>query len=279
MASQVDICNLELRRIGAAEIAAIDEGTKNADHCNAFWTYVLDEVLEDYSWNFAKKKRTLDYTAGYGIYLSTDSKTITGITQEAPPDVTCTAHGFEDGQTVKIDDVVGMTELNGRVFEIAEGEDANSFDLTDIDGTVLTAYVSGGTAIRCEVDPKYINGYVYDLPADYLRALHLSDKNYEFEILGTGNNRRLCTTTRDAVLVYTAFESTTTNMVNRFISAMAWRLGAELAVPLSKKGVKVEWAMNMYNYVLGKKSVADARSEKQKLDDGDQWLTAGGFTV
>ena len=280
MATQVDICNLALRRLGASEITTITEGTKNADHCNAFWTYILDEVLEDYSWGFARKTVTLDYTTGFGVYLDTDEKTITGITSADPPVVTSATHGFSDGNFVYIYDVSGMTEINKRVYEVSE-KTADTFELLDMTSVPWTAYSSGGKCYRSEADPKYANGYTYNLPTDYLRALHLQDESYEFEVLGaTGDsNRRLVTTVSSAILTYTALESTTTNMLNRFISAMAWRLAAELAMPLSKKEAKVEWAMNMYNYVLGKKSVADARSEKQKLDDGDQWLTAGGFTV
>jgi len=41
MATQVNICNLALRRLGAQEITAINDGTKMADHCNEFWDYIL----------------------------------------------------------------------------------------------------------------------------------------------------------------------------------------------------------------------------------------------
>lgn len=62
MASQVDICNLALRMIGANTITAIDDGSKEADHCSDFWTYILEEVMESYSWGFLKKTRPLNYT-------------------------------------------------------------------------------------------------------------------------------------------------------------------------------------------------------------------------
>ena len=278
MASQINICNLALRRMGAAEITAIDEGSKNADNCNAFWDYILDEVLEDYAWNFAKKTVTLNFTSGFGYYGTTaDTKDISAASAADPCQMTVTGHGWLSGQTVYIEDIVGMTELNDSVYEITKITDEDTIELTDINSTDMTTYVSGGTGIRMEVDPKYSSGYTYDIPTDYLQALHLSDGVSEFEIMGTGNNRRLLTTVKDAILVYTALESTTTNMLNRFISAMAWRLAAELAIPLGKKGAKQEHMMNMYSYVLGKKTVSDARSQKKSLDDSDSWLTAGGF--
>lgn len=278
MATQVNICNLALRRLGAKEITAIDEGTKNADHCSAFWDYVLYEVLEDYAWNFAKKSRSLGYTYGFGVHSDDDTKIISNITQADPAVVSCANHGFLDEHLVYIYDVEGMTEINQRIYEI-EKINANSFRLLGIDSSTMTAYTSAGSCTRMEVESKYANGYSYDLPADYLKALHL-DGDGDFEIMGSAYNRRLLTTVQDAVLVYVSEETTTANMLNRFINAMAWRLAAELAIPLSKKGTKQEWALGMYGYVLGKSTVADARSEKkQQLPDSDTWLTAGDFNV
>ena len=149
MATQIDICNLALRRLGAQEIAAIDEGSKNADHCNAFWTYIIDEVLDDYSWNFAKKSRTLNYLTGFGVYTDSDVKTISNITQADPAVVSCAGHGFLDEYTVYIYDVEGMTEVNGHVYEI-EKIDADSFRLLGIDSAPFTAYDSCGSCIRKE---------------------------------------------------------------------------------------------------------------------------------
>ena len=277
MATQVNICNLALRRLGAQEITAINDGTKMADHCNEFWDYILYEVLEDFPWNFAKKSRSLGYTSGYAFHADSDVKTISGISQADPAVVTCATHGFLDEHTVYVYDVEGMTEVNGRVYEI-EKIDANSFRLLGIDSASWTAYTSCGSCVRKEAESKYHSGYSYDLPADYLRALYL-DGGGEFEIMGSAYNRRLLTTTKDAVLSYVSEETTTTNMLNRFINAMAYRLAADLAIPLGKKDASQEKMMGMYNYVLGKSTVADARSEKQSLEDNDPWLKAGNFSI
>ena len=274
--SQVDICNLALRRLGANTISSISESTKNAEYCNAFWSYILDEVFSDYAWSFVKKEVTLDYTSGFGVYTSNDEKTISGITQANPAVVSCTGHGFSTGNTVYVYDVGGMTEVNERVYPI-ESVDADSFKLLGFDSTGWTAYTSGGSCYRKESNPKYANGYTYDLPADCLRALHLQDKSAEFEVLGVGNNRRLVTTYKDAILTYENLEETTDNMLTRFVSAMAWRLAAELSIPLSKKAAKHEWAMGMYQYTLNKNSAADAQSDRHELIDADPWLN--GFSV
>lgn len=275
MATQVDICNLALRRLGAKAITAIDDGSKEADNCSAFWDYIIDEVLDDYPWNFAKKARSLNHLPGFGVF-SSDVKTISGITAANPAVVSCTGHGFLDEYTVYIYDVLGMTEVNGRVYEV-EKIDANSFRLLGINSSDWTAYDSCGSMIRQEAQSKYSEGYSYSLPADYLKGLHLDNETTEFEIMGSGYNRRLLTTQSNAVLVYVSEETTTTNMYRRFINTAAWRLAAELSIPLAKKGTSHEKMMAMYNYVLGKSSVSDARSERQELLDADPWLE--GFSV
>src|SRR4051812_8230625 len=73
------------------------------------------------------------------------TKTITGITAANPPVVTSAAHGYTNGQLVLIDSVVGMTQVNKRLFQVSN-QTTNTFELKGIDGTSYTAYGSGGTA-------------------------------------------------------------------------------------------------------------------------------------
>ena len=91
------------------------------------------------------------------------NKTITGITKANPGVVTSTAHGFSNGDTVVISGVVGMTQVNGKRFKVANVA-TNTFELQDIDGNNVntssyTAYSSGGIANR-----------VYTLTTTYLTA-------------------------------------------------------------------------------------------------------------
>lgn len=78
---------------------------------------------------------------------------VSGATQADPVVITATAHGFSDGDEVYISGVVGMTEINGKRFDVAS-KTANTFELTDqvtganIDGTGFTAYSSAGTVAR-----------------------------------------------------------------------------------------------------------------------------------
>ena len=91
------------------------------------------------------------------------NKTITGITQANPGVVTSTAHGYSNGNTIVISGVVGMTQVNGKRFKVANVT-ANTFELQTIDGTNVnttsyTAYTSGGVANR-----------VYQISTTYLTA-------------------------------------------------------------------------------------------------------------
>lgn len=80
------------------------------------------------------------------------AKNITGATAANPVVITSAAHGFNNGENVFISGVVGMTQLNGRMFRIANVT-TNTFELKDmlgnnINGTGYTAYTSGGTVAR-----------------------------------------------------------------------------------------------------------------------------------
>lgn len=73
---------------------------------------------------------------------------ISGITKANPAVVTATAHGLLNGQQVKIDNVVGMTEVNMNVYLVAN-KTANTFQLNDTDGnpvnsTNFSTYISSG---------------------------------------------------------------------------------------------------------------------------------------
>jgi len=86
-----------------------------------------------------------------GIITET-GKTITAITKANPGVVTASSHGYSNGDYVIITGVVGMTELNGRQFKVAN-KTTNTFELQDMDGdnfdtSSLTTYASAGTAFR-----------------------------------------------------------------------------------------------------------------------------------
>ena len=90
------------------------------------------------------------------------AKTITGVTQANPGVVTSAAHGYSDGDAVRIESIVGMTELNNANYYVANST-TNTFTLqdeagVDIDTTGFTAYSSGGTASKVSQPDQALYG-------------------------------------------------------------------------------------------------------------------------
>jgi hypothetical protein len=80
------------------------------------------------------------------------AKAISNATQANPVVLSIAGHGYSNGEDFEVSGVVGMTQLNGRRFRVAN-KTANTVELqdqhgTNIDGTAFTAYASGGNAYR-----------------------------------------------------------------------------------------------------------------------------------
>jgi hypothetical protein len=74
------------------------------------------------------------------------ARNITGITQANPGVVTYTGADPANGNIVYITGVVGMTEVNGLFFTVANvNAGANTFELSGVNTTAYTAWSSGGT--------------------------------------------------------------------------------------------------------------------------------------
>ena len=59
MASEVEICNLALARLGdAATVVSIDppEGSAQAEHCAMFYPMARDTLLAQHPWGFAQRR-------------------------------------------------------------------------------------------------------------------------------------------------------------------------------------------------------------------------------
>lgn len=68
MASEVQICNRALQRVGAARIASLSDNSKNARACNACYAQLRDAALRSHPWSFAITRVALaaDSTAPVG---------------------------------------------------------------------------------------------------------------------------------------------------------------------------------------------------------------------
>ncbi len=92
-----------------------------------------------------------------------DKKVITDITQASPAVVTSNAHGFSNGNTVIIEEVVGMTQINSQPYKL-KNVTTNTFELTDLDDVNLdtssfSAYVSDGFASDQNLLPSAVTFY------------------------------------------------------------------------------------------------------------------------
>ena len=95
--------------------------------------------------------------------ITNATKNITNITQANPAVVTVASHGYTNGTDVWINSVVGMTELNGRRFRIANVT-TNTFELSGVDSTSYTTYTSGGTVASVyEIASPFTESMLYDI--------------------------------------------------------------------------------------------------------------------
>ena len=106
-------------------------------------------------------------------------KTISAITKANPAVVTATSHGYSNGDHVWINNVVGMTEVNGRRYTVAN-KTTNTFQLSGVDSSSYTTYSSGGVAQKVfelgSSDVPYTAAQVFDLrfaqSADVMYIVH-----------------------------------------------------------------------------------------------------------
>ena len=87
----------------------------------------------------------LMYEISLGVTCIATSKNITGATQANPCQLTVVGHGRTTGDPVMIAGIVGMTQLNDKIFTLTV-VDADTITLDGVDSTGFTAYTSGGTA-------------------------------------------------------------------------------------------------------------------------------------
>lgn len=112
------------------------------------------------------------YQVAYAIFISLfdvsslvgSTIAVTDISQDNPGVVTTDLnHGYTTGDDVTLDDVVGMTEVNGNTYT-ATVIDEKSFSI-GVDTTGFGAYVSGGV---CTPNDRNQEVSIYDFPDSYV---------------------------------------------------------------------------------------------------------------
>lgn len=225
----IDICNLALDLIKQNKKLVADITTTPTSEeeitCARWYDATREALLRSHFWHFARRRKQLVLV----------SDTISGATQADPVVITATAHSYSDGDSIRINDVEGMTELNGNTYIVANSA-ANTFELNDIsgadiDGTGFTAYTSAGVAV------PFHFGYAdtYNLPSDYLRFHFIGDdsiRNYKFDYAIEGT-QILVNNSGAASLNLAYIKNAST--VSEFDSLFVILLAAELAENISYK--------------------------------------------
>lgn len=111
-----------------------------------------------------------------GGYVTETPVAITAASQANPAQITAPGHGYVNGNWVFIAAILGMTQLNGRTFIVANVT-ANTFTLTDTFGNSVNslafgAYLSGGTVARIYTNTQAPYALA-DLP--YLKIVQSAD--------------------------------------------------------------------------------------------------------
>ena len=268
-AAQLTVCNKALIELGEAKVTAIPGNDFAGKLCDDLWGLVLKEVLEAAKWDFAKK----------WVSPTLNSNAITGATQASPCVLTVVAHPFVVGQRVTINDVSGMTDLNGNTYLISaiatDTITLQSLAGVDLNATAFGAYTSGGTAKFGLIDDEYT--YVYNLPSDYIRMSRMYNVDDQFEVRA----QWLMSNTQFLKFEYIFEDTTVANYPNHFIIALVARLKASLAQPLAKKGFKeFTVLMDEYRKVLpysqtkdGEQGSPSEKHQKRHTNETETWLT------
>ncbi len=171
--TDVDICNLALDYLKQNKTVVTDITTSPTTEeeitCARWYHTTREALLRSHYWVFARKRKQ----------ALLHSKVITGATVADPVVITAVAHGFSDGDEIRINDVLGMTEINGGKYLVANKAantfELNDFDGTDIDGSAFTAYTSAGVVI------PFSFGYAdtYTLPSDYLKLHYIGNDSVD----------------------------------------------------------------------------------------------------
>jgi len=115
--------------------------------------------------------------------LKGSAQNITAVTKANPGVVTISSHGYSNGDEIFLDNVVGMTELNGRNYKVANVT-TNTFTLQDLFGnnintTNFTTYASAGAVDEIfEIATPYAEADIFNLrfaqSADIMYFVHPS---------------------------------------------------------------------------------------------------------
>jgi len=142
MASEVDVCNLALQKMGARRIVSLTEDSPNARDCNAVYATLRRVELRKNVWNFARKRALLAPDAetpdfGFALQFSLPADFIR-MTQNNRGEVSGVGRRRTLGQPVVDYQIEGRKLLSNegteiRLLYVSDITDPNLFDPLFVD--------------------------------------------------------------------------------------------------------------------------------------------------
>ena len=198
VSNEVDIANLALQRLGQPTITTMTEASRDASIVNQLYDQNRDYCLMLVDWDCLIHRVALARAGAYAIGSTT---------QTEPVVLVCGPMALEAGELVTIEDVVGMTELNGNTYRVGSANltsvtlSLQNLDGTDVDGTGYSAWVSGGLVYYA---PGGNWSYVYEAPSLCLKVLDVMDSEFtqDESYLWLHERSRIYTDMEDATVRY-----------------------------------------------------------------------------
>lgn len=114
--------------------------------------YVVNRTINGVTKRFIERMHTRQFAkvedaffVDSGLSYTGTTATVISATKTNPVIIGATGHNFANGETIVHEDVLGMVEINGPEYTVANVT-ANTYELQGIDGTNFTTYISGGVA-------------------------------------------------------------------------------------------------------------------------------------
>lgn len=177
---------------------------------------------------------------------------------------------------------VGQAQIQALTEQSTEAAYCRQF-YDDIRKTVLRSFawnfaLKFSTVAEVAGQTSYRFAYVYALPADCLRILEVhpsegyspDDAATEFETIG----QYLHTDMEDAIIKYVFDVTDTTQFDDTFVDALAYRMAAELAMPITRDPNYVGSMMDMYYRTLSAARTYDANENHRVRSIGRSFLNA-----
>lgn len=182
-ATEVEICNAALSRLGAPAISSLLDVDKKAQTCSLMYPRTRDNLLRSHPWNFALRRVELTKSV-ISINFGTDVITVAKA-PETGSQVVIVPNDIGDMPGRFITDAL----IEGQTYYVINVS-ATTFKLADTKaqaeaGTAISLVdIGGGTSYFCYFIPDFGYSYRLVLPTDYLRVFRLEHSDIEYKVEG-----------------------------------------------------------------------------------------------